>query len=120
MDVCGPLPHFLLNSEKYFLTIIVNFLRKVVVYPFKKSDIFKCFKRFQLCTERFLNSKIDVEITHDEFSKFLANQGIKAERMNVYSPEQNSVSKCFNYTATDAVKAMLNKSKLKQFCIHLE
>lgn len=77
MGVCGPLPHFSLNSEKYFLMIIDDFSRKA-------------------------------------YCIFLTNQRIKAERINVYLQEQKNVSECFNYIAMDAVKAMLNESKLKE------
>ncbi|GBL70260.1 Retrovirus-related Pol polyprotein from transposon TNT 1-94 [Araneus ventricosus] len=48
-----------------------------------------------------------MEFCYTEFNKFLEDQGIHAERANVYSPEQNGVSEPFNYTAMDAVKAML-------------
>lgn len=120
MDVCGPLPNPSLNGHKYFLSITDDFSRRVTVYPLKKkSDVFECFTRFQARGERFLNSKIvnvridnGMEFVHKEFSKFLEDQGIKAERTNIYSPEQNGVSERYNLTAMDAVKAMLNDAGL--------
>ncbi|GBM39914.1 hypothetical protein AVEN_250233-1 [Araneus ventricosus] len=53
-----------------------------------------------------------MEFCYTEFNKFLEEQGIHAERTNVYSPEQNGVSERFNYTAMDAIKAMLKDSGL--------
>ena len=44
--------------------------------------------------------------------KFLGNQGIKAERTNPYSSEQDGVNQRFNYTALDAIKTMLKGSGL--------
>lgn len=55
-----------------------------------------------------------MEFCHQEFNQFLEKQGIIAERTNTYSPEQNGVSERFNYTALDAVKAMLAASSLSQ------
>ncbi|GBN48440.1 Retrovirus-related Pol polyprotein from transposon TNT 1-94 [Araneus ventricosus] len=40
--------------------------------------------------------------------------GIKAERTNVYSPQQNGVAERYNYTAVDAIKVMLNSSGLSK------
>ncbi|GBN95599.1 Retrovirus-related Pol polyprotein from transposon TNT 1-94 [Araneus ventricosus] len=42
------------------------------------------------------------------------NNGIKAERTNVYSPQQNGVAERCNYTAVDAIKVMLNSSGLSK------
>ncbi|GBM43057.1 Retrovirus-related Pol polyprotein from transposon TNT 1-94, partial [Araneus ventricosus] len=40
--------------------------------------------------------------------------GIKAERTNVYSSQQNGVAERYNYTAVDAIKVMLNSSGLSK------
>lgn len=48
MDVAGPMDAVSLGGSKYFLTIIDDFSRKVVVYPMtQKSEVFDCFKNFK-------------------------------------------------------------------------
>lgn len=120
MDVCGPLPKKSISGHKYFLSIIDDFSRKVVVYPIKtKDEVFSCFKRFQTRAERFLNKKIlnvrtdqGLEFINNKFKKYFEEQGIKSEQTNTYTPEQNPVAERFNYSALDAVKAMLSDSQL--------
>lgn len=122
LDVCGPIQTPSLEGFNYFLTITDDFSRKVTVYPIRrKNEVFECFTKYQTRAERFLNSKIvnirtdnGLEFCHDTFNKFLEKQGIKAERTNTYTPEQNGVSERFNYTALDAIKALLAASKLSQ------
>ncbi|GBM93482.1 Copia protein [Araneus ventricosus] len=84
-----------------------------------KTEIFSSFTKYKKRAERFRNSDIvnirtdnGMELCYTEFNKFLEDQGIHAERANVYSPEQNGVSEPFNYTAMDAAKAMLKDSGL--------
>ncbi|GBN08374.1 Retrovirus-related Pol polyprotein from transposon TNT 1-94 [Araneus ventricosus] len=121
MDVCGPLPSQSLRGHRYFLSITDDYSRKVIVYPMKnKSEVFDCFTKFQKRAERYLNSKIinirtdrGMEFCHNEFQNFLDNQGIRAERTNEYTPEQNGVSERFNYTALDAVKCLLKDNNLR-------
>ncbi|GBL92376.1 Retrovirus-related Pol polyprotein from transposon TNT 1-94 [Araneus ventricosus] len=84
-----------------------------------KTEVFSCFTRYQKRAERFTNSKIvnirtdnGMEFCYIEFDKFLEDQGIHAERTNVFSLEENGVSERFNCTAMDAVKVMLKDSGL--------
>jgi hypothetical protein len=121
MDLCGPLPVVSNGGRKYFLTIIDDFSRKVSVYIVKhKYDVFEIFKQFQVRAERLLNLKIlnirtdnGLEFCHSKFNEYLLGLGIKAERTNIYSPEQNGVSERYNYTALDGVKALIHSSGLK-------
>ncbi|GFU49240.1 retrovirus-related Pol polyprotein from transposon TNT 1-94 [Trichonephila clavipes] len=55
-----------------------------------------------------------MEFCHSKFSKYLNELGIRCERTNTYTPEQNGVSERFNLTAIDCVKAMLNTSGIEQ------
>lgn len=120
MDVCGPLPNVAIGGYRYFLTITDDFSRKTTVFPMKKkSEVFSCFLSFQKRAERFLNSKIiairtdnGMEFCSNEFEERLDDQGIKVERTNDYTPEQNGVAERFNLTALDAVKAILKDSGL--------
>ncbi|GBN76785.1 Retrovirus-related Pol polyprotein from transposon TNT 1-94 [Araneus ventricosus] len=97
-----------------------DYSRKVDVYPVKdKRDAFKCFHSDQNRVERYVNSKIistrtdnSLEFCNSEFEVLLEEQGIKVERTNTYTPQQNGVSEWYNYTAMDCVKAMLDDSGL--------
>jgi hypothetical protein len=120
LDVCGPLPTQTREGYKYFLTIIDDYSRKVTVYPLKqKSEVFECFTKYQKRAERFLNLKVvnvrtdnGLEFINEKFEKFLEEQGIKGERTNVYTPQQNGVSERYNYTAMNAVRVLLKASSL--------
>ncbi|GBM71677.1 Retrovirus-related Pol polyprotein from transposon TNT 1-94 [Araneus ventricosus] len=120
MDLCGPIQNVAIGGYRYFLTITDDYSRKVNVYPVKeKRDVFKCFRSHQNRVERYLNSKIisirtdnGLEFCNSEFEVLLEEQGIKVERTNTYTTEQNGVSERYNYTAMDCVKAMLNDSGL--------
>ncbi|GBL59411.1 Copia protein [Araneus ventricosus] len=122
MDLCGPFPDVAIGGHRYFLSIIDDFSRKVTTYPIKeKTEVFKHFSNYQKRAERFLNSKVinvrtdnGLEFCHAEFQSYLDDLGIKAERTNVYSPQQNGVAERYNYTAVDAIKVMLNSSGLSK------
>ncbi|GFU42211.1 retrovirus-related Pol polyprotein from transposon TNT 1-94 [Trichonephila clavipes] len=56
MDLCGPMPTESQGGNKYFLSIIDDYSRKVTVFPIRnKSDVFHTFIRFQKRAERFLS-----------------------------------------------------------------
>ncbi|GFU28702.1 retrovirus-related Pol polyprotein from transposon TNT 1-94 [Trichonephila clavipes] len=58
MDLCGPMSTESQGGNKYFLSIIDDYSRKVTVFPIRnKSDVFHTFIRFQKRAERFLSKK---------------------------------------------------------------
>ncbi|GBM00133.1 Retrovirus-related Pol polyprotein from transposon TNT 1-94 [Araneus ventricosus] len=122
MDLCGPLPVLSQGGNRYFLTIVDDFSRKVTVFSIRnKSDAFQTFIRFQKRAERFLNRKVisvrtdgGLEFCNQEFEKFLNKLGIRHEKINPYSPEMNGVAKRCNLTALDGVKALLKSSGMSQ------
>ncbi|GFY21321.1 retrovirus-related Pol polyprotein from transposon TNT 1-94 [Trichonephila clavipes] len=71
--------------------------------------------------ERVLNRKIvsvrcdtGMKFCHSKFFKYLNELGIRCERTNTYTPEQNGVSERFNLTAMNCVKSMLNTSGIEK------
>ncbi|GBN67245.1 Copia protein [Araneus ventricosus] len=122
IELCGPFPDVAIGGHRYFLSIIDDYSRKVTTYPIKeKNGIFKHFSSYQKRPEIFLNSKIingrtdnGLEFCHAEFQSYLDDLGIKVERTNVYSPQQNVVAERYNYTAVDAIKVMLISSGLSK------
>ncbi|GBL96556.1 Retrovirus-related Pol polyprotein from transposon TNT 1-94 [Araneus ventricosus] len=122
MYLCGPFPKASVHGHRYFLTIIGDYSRRVFAYPLKtKSDVFNTVGRFQQCAERFLDRKIKfihtdngLEFINEQFHNFCDELGIKHERTNTYTPQQNGVSERFNYTAFDGINALLKDSGLGQ------
>ncbi|GBN63204.1 Retrovirus-related Pol polyprotein from transposon TNT 1-94 [Araneus ventricosus] len=122
MDLCGPFPKASIHGHRYFLTIIDDYSRRVFAYPLKtKSDVFNNFSRFQKRAERFLDRKIKcirtdngLEFINEQFHNFCDELGIKHERTNIYTPQQNGVSERFNYTAVDGINVLLKDSGLGQ------
>ncbi|GFW14366.1 retrovirus-related Pol polyprotein from transposon TNT 1-94 [Trichonephila clavipes] len=120
MDLCGPMPTESQGGNKYFLSIIDDYSRKVTVFPIRnKSDVFHTFIRFQKRAERFLSRKViavrtdgGLEFCNKDMDNFLAELGIKHEVTNSYTPEMNGVTERFNLTALDGIKTLLKSSEV--------
>ncbi|GFT42093.1 copia protein [Trichonephila clavipes] len=120
MDLCGPMPTESQGGNKYFLSIIDDYSRKVTVFPIRnKSDVFHTFIRFQKRAERFLSKKViavrtdgGLEFCNKDMDNFLTELGIKHEITNSYTPEMNGVAERFNLTALDGIKTLLKSSEV--------
>ncbi|GFX85115.1 retrovirus-related Pol polyprotein from transposon TNT 1-94 [Trichonephila clavipes] len=120
MDLCGPMPTESQGGNKYFLSIIDDYSRKVTVFPIRnKSDVFHTFIRFQKRAERFLSKKViavrtdgGLEFCNKDMDNFLTELGIKHEVTNSYTQEMNGVAERFNLTALDGIKTLLNSSEV--------
>ncbi|GFS99797.1 retrovirus-related Pol polyprotein from transposon TNT 1-94 [Trichonephila clavipes] len=120
MDLCGPMPTESQGGNKYFLSIIDDYSRKVTVFPIRnKSDVFHTFIRFQKRAERFLSRKViavrtdgGLEFCNKDMDNFLTELGIKHEVTNSYTPEMNGVAERFNLTALDGIKTLLKFSEV--------
>ncbi|GFT99631.1 retrovirus-related Pol polyprotein from transposon TNT 1-94 [Trichonephila clavipes] len=120
MDLCGPMPTESQGGNKYFLSIIDYYSRKVTVFPIRnKSDVFHTFIRFQKRAERFLSKKViavrtdgGLEFCNKDMDNFLTELGIKHEVTNSYTPEMNGVAERFNLTALDGIKTLLKSSEV--------
>ncbi|GFT95787.1 retrovirus-related Pol polyprotein from transposon TNT 1-94 [Trichonephila clavipes] len=120
MDLCGPMPTESQGGNKYFLSIIDDYSRKVTVFPIRnKSDVFHTFIRFQKRAKRFLSKKViavrtdgGLEFCNKDMDNFLTELGIKHEVTNSYTPEMNGVAERFNLTALDGIKTLLKSSEV--------
>ncbi|GFU52112.1 retrovirus-related Pol polyprotein from transposon TNT 1-94 [Trichonephila clavipes] len=87
MDLCGPMPTESQGGNKYFLSIIDDYSRKVTVFTIRnKSDVFHTFIRFQKRAKRFLSKKViavrtdgGLEFCNKDMDNFLTELGIKHE-----------------------------------------
>ncbi|GFU00743.1 retrovirus-related Pol polyprotein from transposon RE1 [Trichonephila clavipes] len=81
MDLCGPMPTESQGGNKYFLSIIDDYSRKVTVFPIRnKSDVFHTFIRFQKRAERFLSKR----------QKVNSNLGYNLNLPDYYDDEDDS------------------------------
>ncbi|GFW20905.1 retrovirus-related Pol polyprotein from transposon TNT 1-94 [Trichonephila clavipes] len=120
MDLCGPMPTESQGGNKYFLSIIDDYSRKVTVFPIRnKSDVFHTFIRFQKRAERFLSKKViavrtdgGLEFCNKDMDNFLTELGIKHEVTNSYTPEVNGVAERFNLTVLDGFETLLKSSEV--------
>lgn len=117
-DVWGPINVPGRNGEKYFLSIIDDFSRKTVVYPFQdKSQVFSIFQKHIARAERFLNTKLKflrtdngTEYNNDRFRVYCEEAGIQHEFTNTFTPEQNGPCERFNQTVLNNVRTILHES----------
>jgi hypothetical protein len=59
INICGPIRTKGLNGEQYFMLLIGDFTRMIVVYFLKKkSEAFKCFRIFKEMVENETDLKI--------------------------------------------------------------
>ncbi|GFU34319.1 retrovirus-related Pol polyprotein from transposon TNT 1-94 [Trichonephila clavipes] len=120
MDLCGPMPTESQGGNKYCLSIIDDYSRKVTVFPIRnKSDVLHTFIRFQKRAEPFLSKKViavrtdgGLEFCNKDMDNFLTELGIKHEVTNSYTPEMNGVAERFNLTALDGIKTLLKSSEV--------
>lgn len=120
MDLCGPMPTKSMFGQRYFLSIIDDYSRKVTTFPLKdKSEAFSAFERFQKRAERFLDRKVKrvrtdngLEFVNNKFRDLFEKLGIEHQLTNVYTPEQNGIAERYNYTAVDGIKTLLEESGL--------
>ena len=104
MDVWGPISVIGRNNERFFLTIIDDYSRKIAIYPMEdKTQVFEIFKRHIVRVERLSGFKIKSIHTDNgtkfknlAFSTYCNESGIVHEFTNKYTPEQNGVSKRVN------------------------
>jgi transposase InsO family protein len=119
-DVWGPCKIEGRKGERYFISIIDDYSRRVAVYPIReKSEVPEILKRHINRAERFIGYKVKAirsdngtEFVNKNLDSFCNQLGIKHELTNVYTPEQNGVPERFNQTILDCVRTILCESGL--------
>ena len=119
-DVCGKLNSPSLGGAEHFVTFIDDKTHYVWIYVLKhKHEVFRTFKEWKSLVENSSGHKVKVlrtdnggEYMSTEFETFLKAEGIKHEYSIPKTPEQNGVSERMNCTLVEAVRSMLDDSKL--------
>ena len=109
-DVCGPMQTKSIGRNRYFITFTDDYSRCCKVYFMKeKSEALEKFKKFKAEFEKesgqsnkALRADRGGEYLSDEFSSFLKSNGIRAEFMAAYTPQQNGVAERMNRTLVEA------------------
>jgi transposase InsO family protein len=123
-DICGPIEPMSLEGNRFFITFIDDFSRKLWVYFLKeKSDAFIVFKNFKALVENQSGHKLVTlrsdrggEYTSKEFDKYCREHGIKHQLTAAYTPQQNGIAKRKNRTILNMTRTMLKEKGLpKQF-----
>ncbi|CAJ2647569.1 unnamed protein product [Trifolium pratense] len=119
-DVCGPMQVDSIGGNKYFVSFIDDFSRKMWTYLIsKKSDVLDVFKKFKLTVERQSGYKLKTlrtdgggEYVSTEFAKFCDSEGIVHDVIPPYTPQQNGSAERRNRTIMNMVRCMLKGKHL--------
>jgi transposase InsO family protein len=117
-DLWGPSSTTTQGGNKYFLSLIDDFSRKVWIYLLKqKSDTFEKFKNWKTLIENQMDKKIKVlrtdnglEFCNTEFDQLCRDDGILRHKTVPYTPQQNGVAERMNRTILDKVRCMMISS----------
>ena len=123
LDVWGPTKETSLGGNKYYVTFIDDYTRKVWIYFIKnKSDVFYYFKIFKNQVEKEANASIRMlrsdgggEYFSNEFTNFLYNCGIRRQFTCRYTPQQNGVAERKNRTIAEVARCMLNEKNMPNY-----
>ncbi|KAG8493957.1 hypothetical protein CXB51_011293 [Gossypium anomalum] len=119
-DVCGPMKTLSLNDSRYFILSIDDYLRYYWIYFLKhKSEVASVFWKFKAAAEtetscklKTLRSDNGTEYTSAMFQGFCDKVGIKHQLINIYTLQQNGVSKRKNRSLMDMAKCLLFERNL--------
>ncbi|WJX18783.1 hypothetical protein P8452_08547 [Trifolium repens] len=119
-DMCGPMQVDSYGGNKYFVSFIDDFSRKMWTYLIsKKSEVLGVFKKFKLIVERQCGNKLKTlrtdgggEYVSHEFADFCESEGIIHEVILPYTPQQNGSAERRNRTIMNMVRCMLKGKNL--------
>ena len=119
-DVCGPIQVESTGGNKYFVTFIDDFSRKLWTYLMKrKSEVFEIFRKFKSLVEKQSGYKIKTlrtdgggEYVSSEFDAFCTQEGIMHDVVPPYTPQQNGTAERKNRTIMNMVRSMLKSKHL--------
>jgi transposase InsO family protein len=119
-DLVGPTTTKFLKVERYFMLLVDDYTRMIVVCFLKnKSKAFKNFKIYKEMVENEMDSRIKClrsdnggEFTSKEFMDYCNNHGIKRQFFVARTPQRNGVVERKNRTVEEMARTMIMDSKL--------
>ncbi|KAL2250110.1 UNVERIFIED_CONTAM: Retrovirus-related Pol polyprotein from transposon TNT 1-94 [Sesamum indicum] len=120
VDVWGPSKEPTHGGNRYFLSIVDNFSRKVFVILLKhKFEVFEKFETWKIFVEnqtgkrlKSLRTDNGLEFCNKNFDDLCDKFGIKRHKTNLYTPQQNGVAERMNRTLLEKVRCLLISSGL--------
>ncbi|KAL2226226.1 UNVERIFIED_CONTAM: Retrovirus-related Pol polyprotein from transposon TNT 1-94 [Sesamum indicum] len=121
-DVWGSSKEPTHGGNRYFLSIIDNFSKKVFVFLLKhKYEVFEKFEKWKTLVENQTGKKLKslrtdngLEFCNQNFYDLCDKFGIKRHRTNPYIPQQNGVAERMNRTLLEKVRCLLISSGLQK------
>lgn len=123
-DLCGPMKNITPGGNKYFLTLIDDYSRYVVLYLLSSKDEAKgCIKNFVRLVENQFGRKPQIirsdrggEFVNKDLRRFYRDEGIEMQLTAGYAPQQNGVAERRNrYLQEMAVCMLLDAGLDKQY-----
>ena len=104
-----------LGGNRYFLSIVDDFTRKVWVFPLRTKDqILEKFKTWKALVENQIDKRIKtlridngLEFCNREFDEFCNTHGIIRHKTVRNTPQQNGVAERMNITLLENVRCLL-------------
>ena len=119
-NVCGPFEVPFLGGNRFFVSLVDEFSRKMWTYLLKvKSEVFENLKKFTAMTEKQSGKKLKIlrtdgggEFNSREIEAFCTDKGILHEVTAPYTPQHNGVVERRNRTIMNMVRSMLRGKNL--------
>lgn len=119
-DCCGPFDTPSLGNNKYFVSFVDEFSRKLWLYMLKlKSEVFETFKIFKSMVEKKSGRSIKIprtdgggEFCSTEMSNYCKEHDIVHEITAPYTPQHNGIAERRNMTVLNMVRSMLRSKQL--------
>lgn len=119
-DICGPMETVSNGGNRYFITFIDDYSRKIWVFFLKhKSEAFDVFKEFKTfvenqsgCSIKVLRTDRGEEYTSNSFLDYCKRNGIKHQLTASYTPQQNGISERKNRTIVEMARSMLTEKNV--------
>ncbi|KAK4403516.1 Retrovirus-related Pol polyprotein from transposon TNT 1-94 [Sesamum angolense] len=123
-DVWGPANIETHGGNRYFMSVIDNFSRKVFVFLMKhKSEAFEKFRNWKTLVENQTGQKLKalrtdngLEFCNQNFSDLCKEFGIKRHKTTPYTPQQNGVAERMNITLLNKISFVPLSGKIPE-CI---
>jgi hypothetical protein len=120
IDLVGPITTKGLKGERYFMLLVDDYTRMIVVFFLKnKSKAFENFKIYKEMVENEMDSRIKClrsdnggEFTSKEFMDYCSNHGIKRKFFVIRTPQHNGIVEIKNMTVQEMARTMIMDSKL--------